>query len=296
MKKILILALGGSLAVSISQAQSGASSQSTSSASQDTSMSAGQSGAQADSKTAVGAQQQGKVAEGAAPSAASGQLASGSMIYAELSKSVDAKKAKQGDEVTAKTQQAVLSQGKVLMPKGSKLIGHVTTVKPHEKDKPQSELGIVFDHAVLKDGTQVPLGSVVIQAIAAPQASAAIAGGNDTMGGASSGMPSSNNPGTGYPSAGSGRMGSGNNSGAVGQVGSTVGGVANTAGNTAGTAAGTTTATAGAAAGLNGSSRGVVNMPGLSLSAGNSTQGSVIASDNKNVKLDGGTEMVLKVQ
>lgn len=294
MNRILILALGGALSVSLSQAQS-ASSQTTGSASQDTSMSAGQSGAQTDSKAAAGAQQQGKVAEGATP-AASGQLASGSMIYAELSKSIDAKKAKQGDEVTAKAQQAVLSQGKVLIPKGAKLVGHVTTVKPHEKDQPQSELGIAFDHAVLKDGTQVPLGTVAIQAIAPPQASASLAGGNDNMGGGTSGMPSSNNAGMGYPSGGAGRMGSGNNGGTVGQVGSTVGGVANTAGNTAGTVAGTTSTTAAAGARLNGSSRGVVGMPGLSLSAGNSTQGSVIACDNKNVKLDSGTEMVLRVQ
>src|SRR5438309_10847552 len=141
MKKLLILALGSALLGSLSQAQS-ADSQAGGSASQDTSVSTGQSGAQADSKTGVSAQQQGKASE-AAP-AASGQLATGSMIYAELSKSIDAKKAKQGDEVVAKAQQAVLSQGKVLIPKGSKIVGHVTQVKPHEKDQPQSELGIAF--------------------------------------------------------------------------------------------------------------------------------------------------------
>lgn len=292
MNRILMLALAGALSVSISQAQSAATSQGTSSASQDTSLSPGQSGTQPDSKAAVGTKQQGKVAESGTP-AAGGQLASGSMIYAELSKSIDAKKAKEGDEVTAKAQQAVLSQGKVLIPKGAKLVGHVTMAKPHQKDQPQSELGIAFDHAVLKDGTQVPLGSVAIQAIAPPQASAAMAGGNDMTG---SGMPSSNNAGVGYPSGGSGRMGSGNNPGTVGQIGSTAGGVANTAGNTAGTVAGAASTSAGAGARLNGSSRGVVGMSGLSLSAGNATQGSVIASDDKNVKLDSGTEMVLRVQ
>lgn len=91
-------------------------------------------------------------------------------------------------------------------------------------------------------------------------------------------------------------MGSGNNPGTVGQIGSTAGGVANTAGNTAGTVAGAASTSAGAGARLNGSSRGVVGMSGLSLSAGNATQGSVIASDDKNVKLDSGTEMVLRVQ
>lgn len=285
MNKFLILALGGALSVALSQAQTAANSQATSSGSQDTSVSAGQSGAQADSKTAVSAQQQSKVAENSP--AGGGQLASGSMIYVELSKSIDAKKAKQGDEVTAKTEQAVLSQGKVLIPKGAKLIGHVTAAKPHEKDRPQSELGIAFDHAVLKDGTQIPLGSVAIQAIAPPPASSpAMTGGADTMGGASPGMPSSNSGGMGYPS------GSGRGNSTVGQVGSTVGGVANTAGDVAGSTS--TTATAGTR--LSGNSKGVVGMSGLSLSAGSSTQGSVVASDNKNVRLESGTEMVLRVQ
>ena len=45
---------------------------------------------------------------------------------ATLNKSVDARHAKVGDQVTAKTTGAVKSDGKVVIPKGSTLVGHVT--------------------------------------------------------------------------------------------------------------------------------------------------------------------------
>src|SRR5581483_1063326 len=95
-------------------------------------------------------------------SAPASPVQSGSIIYAELSKSVDAKKAKSGDEIQAKAIQAVLSQGKVVIPKGSKIIGYVTQATPRTGDQQPSQLGILFDHAVLKDNTQVPL-SISVQ-------------------------------------------------------------------------------------------------------------------------------------
>jgi alkylated DNA nucleotide flippase Atl1 len=81
----------------------------------------------------------------------------------------------------------------------------------------------------------------------------------------------------------------------------TAGDIANSAGSAAGRTAGTVGATtqvgASTSAHLGAGSHGVVNIPGLSMSASatNSTQGSVITSDKKNVKLDSGTEMVLRV-
>ena len=87
----------------------------------------------------------------------------------------------------------------------------------------------------------------------------------------------------------------------MGTARSTVGAVGNTAGNAAGTVGDTTGGVAGSAGQatggrLNAGSRGVVGLSGLSMSAGASaSQGAVITSDNKNVKLDGGTELVLRV-
>lgn len=85
----------------------------------------------------------------------------------ELSKSLDAKKLKQGDPVRAKiTSVFRLSDGKAV-PIGSSVQGHVTQVATHSKGEVQSSLGLAFDNIVLKDGTQVPL-SATIQAVSAP--------------------------------------------------------------------------------------------------------------------------------
>jgi hypothetical protein len=256
-----------------SQAQS--SEQSGATASQQTAVGAQQSGGQAQSSTSVSASQQ---AQTTSP------LPAGSLVYAELSKTVDAKKAKPGDEISAKTTQGVLAHGKVLIPKGSKLLGHVTQAQARTKEQEHSELGIVFDHAVLKDGTQIPV-SLTIQALGSLRASPAFEN------------PTDNQPmgaGSGMPSSAAGRT-PGQPGGALGGAGSTVGGVANTTGGTVGTIAGDT---AGVDTGghLGASSHGVVGLSNLNLStsANSSTKASVITSDSRNVKLEGGTEFVLR--
>ena len=280
MRRIFELLFVVALFVTVSFAQDPA--QTSGSASQNSSVSSQPSGTQAQSTSNSQA--------AATSSQGNSQVQAGSIVYAELSKSVDAKKAKQGDEVVAKTSQAVLSQGKVVVPKGAKLVGHVTQAKAHTKDQPQSELGIAFDHAVLKDGTQVPM-ALTIQAIGASSSGASAAPGMD----ADAGMASPGGGGNARPGYGAG------GGGTMGTARSTVGAVGNTAGNAAGTVGDTTGGVAGSAGQatggrLNAGSRGVVGLSGLSMSAGASaSQGAVITSDNKNVKLDGGTELVLRV-
>jgi len=54
-------------------------------------------------------------------------LATGTGIYAELNGGVDSKKAKAGDAVTLHTTEAVKSSGgRMILPKGTKVVGHVT--------------------------------------------------------------------------------------------------------------------------------------------------------------------------
>src|ERR1700678_2395681 len=91
----------------------------------------------------------------------------GTVIRAELAKSVDAKKAKVGDEVLAKTMDDFLSdKNEVLAPRGSQIVAHLVEVSPHQGNSP-STLGIAFDKIVLKNGTEVPL-KASIQAIGGP--------------------------------------------------------------------------------------------------------------------------------
>jgi hypothetical protein len=238
-------------------------------------------------------------AEGPHGSAA---LSSGTTLQAELAKSIDAKKAKPGDEVTAKLTQDVKADGKVVMHKGSKLVGHVTEAQAKSKENAESKLGIVFDKAMLKGGEEVAF-SGVIQALA-PPVQGALSVGGDESGSLGSGM------GSGGGSMGGGRSGGGGIApigAATSAAGSTVGSVAGAAGNTAGSVTNSATGavngsvnrTAGVAANgaLNSAAHGVVGMQGLALNtaAAGSAQGSVISSANRNVKLDSGTQMILQV-
>lgn len=96
-------------------------------------------------------------------------LDDGSILYAELSKTVDAKKAKAGDPVSAVLLADVLSHGKVVARHDSKLVGHVTEAQPHSKDTPESRLGIVFDKLILKGGQEIPFASVLMALSPAPR-------------------------------------------------------------------------------------------------------------------------------
>lgn len=96
-------------------------------------------------------------------------LDEGSILYAELSKTVDAKKAKTGDPVNAVLLADVLSHGKIVARHDSKLVGHVTEAQPHSKDVPESRLGIVFDKLILKGGQEIPFVSVLIALSPAPR-------------------------------------------------------------------------------------------------------------------------------
>jgi hypothetical protein len=231
----------------------------------------------------------------------SASIADSTAINAALSAPVDSKKAKPGDEVTARTTEAVKAQGKTVVPKGAKLVGHVTRASARGRGDADSALGIAFDKAILKNGQEVPL-SGSIQALASAETAAGAAGTD---------LDAVSDVGAG----GGGRVMSGGR-GALGGVASTTGGavgsVTNTAGNAAsagsgavGAAAKTTTGAAGSATpavgGINSAgqfasnSRGVFGLNGVNLNAAgsNSTEGSLITSGGKNVRLDSGTRMLI---
>jgi hypothetical protein len=88
-------------------------------------------------------------------------LEKGSILYAELTKTVDAKKAKAGDPVNAVLVADVLAHGKVVVRRNAKLLGHVTEAQVHSKEVPESRLGIVFDKIITKSG-EVPFQSLLL--------------------------------------------------------------------------------------------------------------------------------------
>jgi hypothetical protein len=290
MKATSVVILGGMLVMSGSGAYAQGGAQASSSASSSASVQADKSGASAASNNS------GSTSAKAGQSSAS--LSNGMAMNAALSQPMDVKKNKAGDPVTAKTTEATKSDGKVVIPKGSKLVGHVTECKQRSKEEKESALGIVFDKAILKNGEEIPL-NVTVRALAAAQTAASSSIGGDDL------------------SAGGGAVGSarGSGGGALGGVRSTAGGavgtVTNTAANAGGGAGGALNSTAnaagatrGAVGGLNAAgqltsnSQGVFGLEGLNLSsaASNSTQGSLITSTSKNVHLDSGTQLLLVSQ
>ena len=216
-------------------------------------------------------------------SASASSAISGQTVPAQLSKPVDARKNKPGDEVVAKTTQDVKSNGQVVIPRGSKIMGRVTEAKARTKGQNQSSLSLAFDRAILNNGTNVPV-SFAVQAI-----------GSSTMGVQAEEQPLAASAGSASMAAPTAARASG---GLVGGVGATAGGVTNTAAET-GSATGSLSSASGvggvASVPLSATSQGVVGMPSLNLvSATSSSTANKITSNSSNVHLDSGTEMILR--
>ena len=90
------------------------------------------------------------------------------LMAVELSKPLDSKKAKDGDPVEAKTLQDMRAPNGADIPRGSRVIGHVTQVSAHIKEQPQAHLGFVFEKIITKSGQEFPLRGV-LQAVSVPQ-------------------------------------------------------------------------------------------------------------------------------
>jgi hypothetical protein len=212
-------------------------------------------------------------------------IAGGTAINAELDTSIDSKKAKSGEAVMAHTTETMkATDNREIMPKGTKLMGHVTQVASRSNGGTETMVAIQFDKAKLKDGQEVPLANFTIQALAAPSSAASV-GNDDNAGlnapsgrmGSPSTSPSSNNPSM------SGSRGARPDAmpGAQPNPSSEPNGIYGGQPNAAGP--------------LPSGAHGVYGLQGVRLAtagAGN-TEGSVIVSDGKNLRLDKGTRLLL---
>lgn len=217
---------------------------------------------------------------GSAEAAQPTKIAAGTVIPAELSKTVDAKKAKQGDKVEAKVAQDLLSNGQVVIPRGSKITGHVTAAKPHDKADPASNLGIAFDQIEIKNKGPLQF-QASIQALAKPM---------NMM------SPSMNPAGAAEPSGSNGTGNSGPMTGGAGRTGMSSPSSATTGAAAPSDASADPQGAAPTGTALSASSQGVVGMEGLTMQAnsGDAAQGTVISSADKNVKLESGTQLILR--
>ena len=272
---------------------------------------AAQGGASTTSSTDVSANRNGASATNSStPTASAGtrhaqaDAAGSSEMSATLSKPVDARKAKPGDPVTATNDRDAKTADGTSIKQGSKLLGHVTKAQPLDKSasgkadaSAGSMLALVFDKAVLKDGREVPLNAT-IQAISAAESDASL---GSEMGGAGTSAVGSS---LGSPRAsGGGLIGGvgGSMAGGLGAAGGMAGGVSHGVSGAVGGMANSTVHSAGAVGGLTSSgtltsgSKGVFGVKGLDIvsSSAGSAEGSAITSSTRNVRLDGGTKMLL---
>ncbi len=88
-------------------------------------------------------------------------------ILAEFKGTLNVKKLKPGDQIKAEVTQDVLAHGKIVIPVESRLLGHVTEVKASDTKGRESWLGVVFDKVVLKNHSEMGFQGV-IQALSPP--------------------------------------------------------------------------------------------------------------------------------
>lgn len=209
------------------------------------------------------------------------RVAPGTVIPVQLTKTIDAKKAKSGDEVQAKVTGDMRNpSGEVLVPKDTKVLGHITQAQPRSKEQPQSEVGIAFDHAVVKGKGDVPLPMSIQAIIARPNSNSAA---NDNAAASGPDMQQSSGRMGGTPSAG---RPSTTPSGGQTPMPTSPSGASAPASQSAGAASPPISA----------KTQGVVGIANLKLSAAaDSTQASMVSSEKDNVKLESGTFMLLRV-
>jgi hypothetical protein len=193
----------------------------------------------------------------------------GTQIRAQLDKTIDAKKAKVGDEVTAKTTDNLNSTPPGLAAKGCKIIGHLVEVSAQKGDTP-AVLGITFDKMILKDGSDMPLAAN-IQAI---------------------GFADDFNPATDSEMVGQMGAGPGIRTGPApgGTIGAGSGSPSSYAGQRLPGGGSTNTD-----AKLPFNAKGAIGMSGVTLAPG-SNQDSVLTGKKRNVKLESGMQMILRTQ
>lgn len=219
----------------------------------------------------------------AAQANANSRIAPGSVLPVQLTKTVDAKKIKSGDQVEAKvTQDMKAGNGEIIVPKDTKVIGRVTEAQARNKEQKESQVAIAFDRAVMKTGGDVNV-PMSIQAIIAPSYLSA----NNNPGNADAGQSQSNSAAT------PGGMPQSNGNSRAGGMGRSQ---SPTNSNTGSSATPAEDRTENAAhQPITGETQGVLGIPDLTLSSANTAQGSVISSGKNNVKLESGTLMLLKV-
>jgi hypothetical protein len=237
------------------------------------------------SQTNNGTNSAAQTSSAAASQTATPRMAPGSVIPVQLTTTVDAKKAKSGEEVTAKvTEDLKASNGMMLMPKNTEIVGHITEAQARNKQEKESQVGIVFDHAVTQNGNvSYPLS---IQAVISPQVFQNPNANNAGNTASAPPTPPSSMPSSQMPGGAAGRGMGGGQAGPPNAPPTATPGESGSENSNAGSQV----------PAITGHTQGVVGFSHLKLETpSNPAQPSVLSSEKDNVKLQNGTLMLLRV-
>jgi len=241
-----------------------------------------------------------------------------SSISGELEGKLDSKTAKPGDRVVLKTIDKVQTSDGTIIPRGSRLIGHVTEVQAYSKERGAAQLGIAFDRVEMKNGQSAEIYTLIRGMRPSAAAIAANSMGSDDMMGAPMGGGGGAMMGGGA-AMGGGRAGGGLIGGAGGalnsaggiaggamgrtgqaatgiddRVDSNLGATENAAVQTAGHGDLTNLDTNAHAAAAARAVPHLTGLPGVML-AGNSTASGLLVAPKNNIDLQSGTQMQLGI-
>jgi len=84
-----------------------------------------------------------------------------SVVTGELEGKLDSKTAKVGDHVVLKTTEKVQTPDGTVIPRGSRLVGHITEVQAYDIEIGPARIAIAFDHAELKNGQVIAVYTLI---------------------------------------------------------------------------------------------------------------------------------------
>jgi hypothetical protein len=84
-----------------------------------------------------------------------------SWVTCELDGKLDSKTAKAGDRVVIKTTDKVQTSDGTVIPRGARLVGHVTEVQAYSEQHGPARIAIAFDHAELKNGQSIAVHTLI---------------------------------------------------------------------------------------------------------------------------------------
>lgn len=237
---------------------------------------------------------------------ASAQANQATQLSAELTKSIDTRHAKVGDKVLARTTRTAHLADGIKLPRGTRLVGHVTRVHARSRADHSAQLAFAFDRAILRHGRSIPIHAV-LTSVSAPSAMATADAMSDMDAGPAGGGMAAPAP---APARG-GLLGGGAAGGALHSTGGMVGHATSVAGNGLASAdrmgsgmandvnanaIGDVAAGAHAMGTLNGTPVPVAHLPGVTLSSSSDSAASgTFHSSHRNFSLDSGTQMMMNV-